>query len=49
MTASQNLADLGIELPTVATPLGSYLPALRDGQHVLSCRLMLWATWSPVG
>ncbi len=36
MTASQNLADLGIELPTVATPLGSYLPALRDGQHVLT-------------
>ncbi len=36
MTASQNLADLGIELPTVATPLGSYLPALRDWQHVLT-------------
>ncbi|EPH03226.1 hypothetical protein HMPREF1531_01284 [Propionibacterium sp. oral taxon 192 str. F0372] len=36
MTVSQNLADLGIELPTVATPLGSYLPALRDGQHVLT-------------
>lgn len=36
MTASQNLDDLGIELPTVATPLGSYLPALRDGQHVLT-------------
>lgn len=34
MTASQTLASLGIELPTVVAPLGSYLPALVDGRRV---------------
>jgi enamine deaminase RidA (YjgF/YER057c/UK114 family) len=28
------LADLGLALPSVATPLGSYVPAVRSGQHV---------------
>jgi len=33
-TASQRLAELGIELPTVVAPLASYLPAVRTGQLV---------------
>lgn len=28
------LAELGIELPPVATPAGAYVPALRSGSHV---------------
>jgi enamine deaminase RidA (YjgF/YER057c/UK114 family) len=31
---SQRLAELGIELPAVVTPLASYLPAVRTGQYV---------------
>lgn len=33
-TASQRLAELGIELPTVVAPLASYIPAVRTGQLV---------------
>ncbi|MDQ1740301.1 MAG: hypothetical protein QOE53_1953 [Pseudonocardiales bacterium] len=33
-TASQRLAELGIELPAVVAPLASYTPAVRSGQHV---------------
>lgn len=35
-TPAQNLQRLGLELPAVATPLGSYRPAVRDGEHVLT-------------
>jgi enamine deaminase RidA (YjgF/YER057c/UK114 family) len=28
------LAELGLELPTVAVPLGAYVPAVRSGPHV---------------
>lgn len=28
------LAELGLTLPPVATPAGSYLPAVRSGEHV---------------
>ncbi len=28
------LAELGMTLPSVATPAGSYLPAVRSGNHV---------------
>jgi enamine deaminase RidA (YjgF/YER057c/UK114 family) len=31
MTASERLAELGITLPRVATPAGSYLPSARTG------------------
>ncbi|HST48212.1 RidA family protein [Jatrophihabitans sp.] len=31
---SQRLAELGIELPDVAAPLASYLPAVRTGSYV---------------
>lgn len=31
MTASERLAELGITLPQVATPAGSYLPSARTG------------------
>lgn len=31
MSASSRLADLGIELPAVATPVGTYTPARRHG------------------
>lgn len=35
-TPSQNLERLGVTLPEVATPLGAYRPAVRDGEHVLT-------------
>lgn len=31
---SQRLAELGLELPTVATPLAAYVPATRVGNQV---------------
>lgn len=34
MTHSARLADLGIELPTVAEPLAAYVPAVRTGNLV---------------
>ncbi len=34
MTASGRLAELGIELPGVAKPLASYVPAVRTGNLV---------------
>jgi enamine deaminase RidA (YjgF/YER057c/UK114 family) len=36
MTATQRLRDLGIELPSVATPAGAYLPAVRSGTLVFT-------------
>ncbi|GAA1200509.1 RidA family protein [Prauserella alba] len=33
-TASARLAELGIELPGVAAPVASYIPAIRTGPHV---------------
>jgi enamine deaminase RidA (YjgF/YER057c/UK114 family) len=33
---SERLRELGIELPTVATPAGSYLPARRTGSLVFT-------------
>ncbi len=34
MTASARLKELGIELPVVVKPLGSYVPAVRSGTLV---------------
>ena len=34
MSASARLAELGIELPVVVKPLGSYVPAVRSGNLV---------------
>ena len=34
MSASQRLAALGLELPEVATPVGTYVPAKRVGELV---------------
>ena len=34
MSATARLAELGIELPPVATPAGAYLPAVRTGNLV---------------
>jgi enamine deaminase RidA (YjgF/YER057c/UK114 family) len=34
MTWSARLAELGIELPAVAAPLASYVPAVRSGSYV---------------
>jgi len=34
MSASARLAELGIELPDVAKPLASYVPAVRTGNLV---------------
>ena len=36
MKPSDRLKELGIQLPTVATPIGSYIPALRTGPYVLT-------------
>ncbi len=35
-TPSQRLAELGLELPPVATPLAAYTPALKVGGQVLT-------------
>ncbi|BAJ29442.1 MULTISPECIES: RidA family protein [Kitasatospora] len=32
----QKLAELGLTLPEVAVPVAAYVPALRDGEHVLT-------------
>ena len=34
MSASERLAELGIELPPVATPVAAYVPATRVGDQV---------------
>ena len=36
MTATERLAELGLTLPVVATPAGSYLPAVRSGNLVFT-------------
>lgn len=35
-TPEQRLAELGLELPGVVTPLASYVPALRSGSYVFT-------------
>ncbi|GIH90856.1 RidA family protein [Planobispora siamensis] len=34
MSPEEKLAELGLTLPEVVTPLASYVPALRTGDHV---------------
>jgi enamine deaminase RidA (YjgF/YER057c/UK114 family) len=34
LTAAARLAELGLSLPPVAPPAGSYVPAVRSGSHV---------------
>jgi enamine deaminase RidA (YjgF/YER057c/UK114 family) len=36
MTIEQKLAELGLELPNVATPAGAYVPAVSPGNLVLT-------------
>ena len=36
MKPSKQLVALNLELPTVAAPVGSYVPALRSGRQVLT-------------
>lgn len=36
MTIEQKLADLGLELPNVATPAGAYVPAVISGNLVFT-------------
>lgn len=36
MRPSERLAELGLALPAVAAPVGSYVPAKRSGSHVLT-------------
>jgi enamine deaminase RidA (YjgF/YER057c/UK114 family) len=36
MTPSERLRELGIELPAVAKPIGSYVPAIRAGNEVFT-------------
>jgi enamine deaminase RidA (YjgF/YER057c/UK114 family) len=35
-TVEQRLAELGFEVPDVAKPVASYIPALRSGNHVFT-------------
>lgn len=35
-TPAARLAELGLELPAVATPAGQYVPALRSGSQILT-------------
>ena len=35
-TPEQRLAELGLELPDVVTPLASYVPAVRSGSYVFT-------------
>ena len=36
MPPSQRLAELNLTLPSVATPVGSYLPALQSGRPIFT-------------
>ena len=36
MTPSQRLAELNLTLPSVATPVGSYVPARQSGRHIFT-------------
>jgi enamine deaminase RidA (YjgF/YER057c/UK114 family) len=35
-TPEQRLAELGFDVPEVATPVAAYIPALRSGNHVFT-------------
>jgi enamine deaminase RidA (YjgF/YER057c/UK114 family) len=35
-TPEQRLAELGLEVPEVAKPVASYIPAVRSGDHVFT-------------
>ena len=50
MSATARLAELGISLPPVATPAGSYVPAVRSGNLVYtSGQVPMEATKGKVG
>lgn len=36
MKPSEKLAEMNLSLPVVAAPVGSYVPALRSGNHILT-------------
>ncbi len=36
MKPSERLTELGLTLPGVAAPVGSYVPAIRTGPHILT-------------
>ncbi|GGF49374.1 LysR family transcriptional regulator [Marmoricola endophyticus] len=36
MTPEERLAELGLSVPQVAAPVAAYVPAVRDGDHVLT-------------
>jgi enamine deaminase RidA (YjgF/YER057c/UK114 family) len=35
-TPEERLADLGLSVPAVATPVAAYIPAVRSGRHVFT-------------
>jgi enamine deaminase RidA (YjgF/YER057c/UK114 family) len=35
-TPEERLAELGLEVPEVATPVAAYIPAVRSGNHVFT-------------
>lgn len=48
MTATQHLARLGLELPAVATPVGAYRPARREGDLIWTSGQLPVRDGSPV-
>ncbi|WP_188781103.1 RidA family protein [Marmoricola endophyticus] len=36
VTPEERLAELGLSVPQVAAPVAAYVPAVRDGDHVLT-------------
>jgi len=43
VSASAKLAELGIELPAVVTPLAAYVPAVRTGNLVYTSGQLAFA------
>ena len=35
-TPEERIADLGLRIPEVATPVAAYIPAVRSGNHIFT-------------
>jgi enamine deaminase RidA (YjgF/YER057c/UK114 family) len=36
MSIEKKLSELGVQLPTAASPVGAYVPAVRSGKHIFT-------------
>lgn len=36
MSIEKKLSEIGVELPTAASPVGAYVPAVRSGKHIFT-------------